>query len=140
MNHRNLRIAWSVAWGIACIAPAAAWLSGYSSTGFAMFWHRHSFRFESGKLLVDESIQSVPQPVFDANYELGDTTGRWGVMRNASVTIPSHTVPAWSPVPVIALIAALPWIRWSSRFSLRTLLIATTLVAVGLGLIVWLTR
>ena len=28
--------------------------------------------------------------------------------------------------------------KW--RFSLRTLLIATTLVAVGLGLIVWMTR
>ena len=31
---------------------------------------------------------------------------------------------------------AFPWLRW--RFSLRTLLIATTLVAVVLGLIVWL--
>ena len=30
------------------------------------------------------------------------------------------------------LMAAMPWIRWS-RFSLRTLLIATTLVAVVLG-------
>jgi len=29
-----------------------------------------------------------------------------------------------------------PWLRW--RFSLRTLLITTTLVAVVLGLIVWL--
>src|SRR3977135_2369552 len=35
-------------------------------------------------------------------------------------------------------VAALPWIRWSKRFSLRTALIATTLVAVGLGLIVLL--
>jgi hypothetical protein len=31
-----------------------------------------------------------------------------------------------------------PWIKWSRRFSLRTLLIATTLVAVGLGIIVML--
>ena len=31
-----------------------------------------------------------------------------------------------------------PWLRW--RFSLRTLLIATTLVAVVLGLIVWSVR
>ncbi|HEY3392219.1 MAG TPA: hypothetical protein VGK58_05910 [Lacipirellulaceae bacterium] len=31
--------------------------------------------------------------------------------------------------------AMIPWIRWSYRFSLRTLLIATTLVAVGLGII-----
>jgi hypothetical protein len=37
----------------------------------------------------------------------------------------------------LAIVAAAvaPWIRWSKRFTLRTLLIATTLVAVGLGLI-----
>ena len=40
----------------------------------------------------------------------------------------------------IAALAAAPWIRWSRRFSLRTLLIATTLVAVVLGLIVYAAR
>jgi hypothetical protein len=34
-------------------------------------------------------------------------------------------------------IGVAPWIRWSNRFTLRTLLIATTLVALVLGLIVW---
>jgi hypothetical protein len=29
------------------------------------------------------------------------------------------------------------WIRWSKRFTLHILLIATTLVAVVLGLILW---
>jgi hypothetical protein len=37
-----------------------------------------------------------------------------------------------------ATITAVPWLP--SRFSLRTLLIATTLVAVGLGLIVYIAR
>jgi hypothetical protein len=41
---------------------------------------------------------------------------------------------------VFVTIAAVPWIRWSKRFRLRTLLIATTLVAVVLGLIVWSIR
>ncbi len=35
----------------------------------------------------------------------------------------------------LPLIAVIPWIP--TRFSLRTLLIITTLVAVGLGLVVW---
>jgi len=35
---------------------------------------------------------------------------------------------------VIAFLPLLPW--WSNRFSLRTLLIATTLIAIVLGLIV----
>ncbi len=39
-----------------------------------------------------------------------------------------------------AAVAVVCWLPWSSRFSLRTLLIATTLVAVMLGLIVWMSR
>jgi hypothetical protein len=41
-------------------------------------------------------------------------------------------------VVLVTAIAAAPWIRW--RFSLRTLLIATTLVAVVLGLICYAMR
>src|SRR5262245_57470707 len=36
--------------------------------------------------------------------------------------------------------AAVPRIRWSNRFSLRTLLITSTLVAVALGLMVYAIR
>jgi hypothetical protein len=43
--------------------------------------------------------------------------------------------PIWVPALLAASLAAAPWIRW--RFRLRTLLIATTLVAVGLGILVW---
>jgi hypothetical protein len=46
--------------------------------------------------------------------------------------------PYWFPVLISGVLAAVPWIRW--RFSLRTLLIATTIIAVVLGLIVWLRR
>jgi hypothetical protein len=42
-------------------------------------------------------------------------------------------VPQWFIVALSAAVAAAPWIQWNRRFSLRTLLIATTLVAVGLG-------
>src|SRR6476469_5066865 len=47
-------------------------------------------------------------------------------------------LPYWFLVSLSVIFAVGPWIRqlrW--RFSLRTLLIATTLVAVVLGLIVW---
>lgn len=42
------------------------------------------------------------------------------------------------PIAVFALAAAAPWIRW--RFSLRTLFIAVTAIAVGLWFIVWLAQ
>jgi hypothetical protein len=45
-------------------------------------------------------------------------------------------VPYWILICTLIPIAAIPWLPWSSRFSLRTLLIATTLVAVGLGIVV----
>ncbi len=45
--------------------------------------------------------------------------------------------PDWFYVILFATLAALSWIR---RFSLRTLLIATTVIAAVLGLIVWLSR
>ena len=44
--------------------------------------------------------------------------------------------PIWFAALVTSLVATIPWIRW--RFRLRTLLIATTLVAMVLGLVVWL--
>lgn len=47
-------------------------------------------------------------------------------------------MPHWFVVLVVATIAALPWLRW--RFSLRTLLIATTAVALALGAIVAASR
>lgn len=49
-------------------------------------------------------------------------------------------VPHWFPFGVFATMAALcwlPWLPWSWRFSLRFLLVVTTLVAVVLGLIMY---
>jgi hypothetical protein len=49
--------------------------------------------------------------------------------------------PHWYFAITFAAIAALPWLAWLPyRFSLRTLLIATTLVAVVLGVAVWVSR
>jgi hypothetical protein len=46
------------------------------------------------------------------------------------------SVPIWPFVAAGAAITAALWISLKRRFSLQTLLIATTLVAVGLGVIV----
>jgi hypothetical protein len=49
-------------------------------------------------------------------------------------------LPYRYPVAITAILTAIPWLWYFKRFSLRTLLIATTLVAVVLGLIVCVTR
>jgi hypothetical protein len=45
-------------------------------------------------------------------------------------------MPHWCLVLLTGAIAALPWMSWQWRFSLRTLLVAMTLVALSLGLFV----
>jgi hypothetical protein len=64
---------------------------------------------------------------------------RYNMYSNASWNV---SAPAWMVAvllaTVIAPVATVPWLRW--RFTLRTLLIATTLVAVVLGLVVWAVR
>jgi hypothetical protein len=47
-------------------------------------------------------------------------------------------LPYYFVLPLVMAVAAAPWLRW--RFSLRTLLISTTVMALALGLIVALTR
>jgi hypothetical protein len=49
-------------------------------------------------------------------------------------------VPHWFLAIITAAIATVFWTSRKWRFSLRTLLIATTLVAVGLGMVVYLAR
>jgi hypothetical protein len=46
----------------------------------------------------------------------------------------------WEVTVGLLLIAIGPWLPWPNRFSLRTLLIVTTLVALVLGLIVAVLR
>lgn len=46
-------------------------------------------------------------------------------------------IPHWFAVLIVGGIAAAPWIRRFRRFSLRTLLVAMTLVAVVLAIVVW---
>jgi hypothetical protein len=73
---------------------------------------------------------TATKPFFPTKSHWVDWSNRPGVFRVAI----SH----WLLIPLVAALAAATWLRW--RFSLRSLLIATTLVAVGLGLIVWMTR
>jgi hypothetical protein len=62
----------------------------------------------------------------------------FGFRWTASGSISEIDIPLWAVTLGTVAIAAIPWSRFSHRFSLRTLLIATTLLAVVLGLQVWL--
>jgi hypothetical protein len=99
-------------------------VQGYKNK-FGFGWLNHPIYY------VMRSTQQLPD---------GSTVDVWG----AATTMldgAGPIIPDWFLVLVLGTGAAAPWIPWLRwRFSLRTLLIATTLVAVVLGTIVWSMR
>ena len=155
MTFRKLRIAWSVACGIACVLLIALWVRSYSARdmtrGVIAGSHLHlnatSLNGEAA-IAFDQWIGSPHPWIFESvsNREnmiavFSSVTGkpplswlgfRWQFKWNLVVVV----FPYWFSVLISGTLAAIPWLPWwSNRFSLRTLLIATTLVAVVLGLI-----
>jgi hypothetical protein len=148
MRFRKLRIAFSVTCAIACVLLIALWVRSYWTVD-SVDWQRSGWRH-------DLRINSVHggagiawrENGYDASimkFEHGSIVGRLLLLQDGERTtfwwfhklMPGEAyIPFWPLVLVSGMLAAMPWIRW--RFTLRTLLIATTLVAVVLGLIVWL--
>jgi hypothetical protein len=158
-RFRKLRIAWSVGWGIACLLLVALWVRSYR------YWDQLYNPISKQMDLV--IVESASGGVI-VRLTTGQVGGRWkrhmsrdlrsgsagGATRDWNETYrdkeiggfayhvtPWHTTfraPLWFPAVLFAALSALPWIRW--RFSLRTLLIAMTLIAVGLGLAVYAAR
>jgi hypothetical protein len=62
----------------------------------------------------------------------------YGKVVRPGVTLRAVQLPHWFLVVLTAAFTVIRWMKW--RFSLRTLLIATTLVAVALGAIVLAAR
>ena len=118
MRFRKLRIAWSAAWGLVALLLTALWVRSYSSTYEG--WHTLT-RFPNGPTYFYDSFEG----------RLRITTPQYWESRAFGISY-------WMCITVFVRLAALPWLPWSNRFSLRTLLIATTLVAVGLGVVVWM--
>jgi hypothetical protein len=136
MRFRKLRIAWSVTWGVVAVLLIVLWVRSY--------WWEESVHYDGQThyifALTNWGIVRVG--VTDPN-PFGDNDGSWIFRRNSADAENASvfdwgsgwlTLPYWFILALTASLAAAPWIRL--RFSLRTLLIATTVVAIVLGLIV----
>lgn len=145
MRFRKLRIAWSVGWGMACVLLIVLWVRSYRGSDVA-------YRQTTTTRTVFSSALGVIG-VSRSNFEA--VLPAWGW--NRIELMPAFPVSKWEfrsdnngtrlrfphrlPIAVSMVLAVAPWIRqlrW--HFTLRTLLIATTLVAVVMGLIVWARR
>jgi hypothetical protein len=149
MKYRKLRIAWSVGWGLLCLLLIALWVRSYSRAD-ALVRERTSTRTETGIasnygaiVLGRRIVPAPPRPP-------GTIPIRWDYLTDDARRL-KHDFgwranggdirigfPTGLPVLLASGLAFAPWLR--CRFSLRTLLIASTVVAVVLGLAVMLPR
>jgi hypothetical protein len=156
---RYLRIAFSATCLIACLLVIALWVRSYwwqDAIAGNLTKNRQAYGVSSLKgrirtLLVVYYAQphfeefewrTVDYSRFKSSTVLEmDPSWKYGVrtLRGPDTAF-SVTLPLWALVVSSIAIAGAPWIRWSKRFSLRTLLIATTLVAMMLGVVVWALR
>jgi hypothetical protein len=144
MTFRKLRIAWSVGWGIFCVLLIILWVRSYSrNEGLSRHNSENIVRAVynvSGSVCVHRTTGLADDPRSAWVY-FCDAPANWfrGFGYGIGGTVWYVHAPHWFLVLLGIGAATAPWIRHLQfRFSLRTLLIATTLVAVVLGLVVWL--
>jgi hypothetical protein len=142
---RGLKITVSAVFGVLCVLLILLWVRSYSVSD-----RIHVPRFGSQTLtsvrgtfsvsLGSETFQGWGWEWKSTPVELmmpvGGPGRSWSYhsdQLHAYLVFPHRFV-----VLVFAVLAALPWLHW--RFSLRTLLIATTLIAVVLGAVMWSMR
>jgi hypothetical protein len=161
MRYRKLRIVFSATCLIACVLLCTLWVRSYS------VWDIISY---STAPPPDDEEEEVPRQVdFESwqgvcsvyseqlsSWEPATFLNRWQyTTKTPPVWLPqTHwsfeygpaderheiKVPHWFLFVSFAALATVPWIRWKWRFRLRSLLIATSLIAVVLGVIVYLAR
>jgi hypothetical protein len=139
MKYRKLRIAWSVAWGIVCRLLIGLWVRSYHHCDSYLLIGEHQITSLHGKLIVDGVLRFSEKVMMR-------TRGVVGFVQHYRFSPPGITylsgglvIPVWLLLLATVGVASASWcVHW--RFSLRTLLVVTTLVAVGLGVIVYAMR
>jgi hypothetical protein len=142
MRFRKLRIAFSITCGVACVLMSVLWVRSYRVCD-GVGWS--SIEAPSGLGVIQFSALAEPQHRgwYSTSLQANDVSSDENTDIRAFVyhvdqDLVYLNAPHWFLAVASAAFAVLPWLRW--RFSLCILLIATTLVAVILRLIVWVVR
>jgi hypothetical protein len=155
MRFRKLRIAWSVGWGIVAVLLCVLWVRSYWRQDILTFGFnaKQAIRFDStcgGFQFAYSDMHgtgfngfkegfgflSIPHSLWGFFPISGRDDAYVGFLLQRLTDGFDAVLPDWFLLLVIWGCGIARWLPW--RFSLRTLLIATTLVAVVLGLIAWL--
>jgi hypothetical protein len=150
MKHRELRIAWSVVWGLVAVSLIMLWVRSRfqiesierivnAKPLYGMGTRQRIFNLPGRLELSAEDITSSSinyEPTFWHRVKWGMSEmndGSWGFKRIWTSNHRMICFPHWFAVTLAGCVALLPWPP--KRFSLRTMLIATTLVAIMLGIV-----
>lgn len=159
-TRRNIRIGVSTCFGVPAVLLAMLWLRSYwwVDSVTVPISSRTAVAFDSGRgylttRLFDYSRAPITQ---GAKFTRTSTAIDESFLRQGSATtqrfvLPYRfmwqfgglTQPLWAPLAACLCISVIPWFRQLAipkRFSIRSLLIITTLVALALGLPVWAVR
>jgi hypothetical protein len=140
---RRLRIAVSVFFAVVCFAMIVLWVRSYSKFEFVARIDSNNHAVGLGSIGGTVYLTFGTRPPGFGNPR----STLWGLRSvptsgssadfvwKHSAGFTTIKVPFRYLIPMIAAATYIPWIKWS--FSLRTMLIATTLVAVVLGLILF---
>ncbi len=161
MKFRKLRIAWSVVCVVLCVSLMVLWVCGYwyvysairlvsPTTSACCLIQEGQFELNWTSDPVTVSLVARNGPGWTGGITAledfyvddgteGDGPHPFGspMLRRFAFDQDRIVIPLWFPTVLFGTFFAAPWVRWSKRFSLRTLLIATTLVAIALGTIVY---
>jgi len=145
MRFRKLRIAWSVFWGLVAVLLCLLWVRSY--------WHNESFGYygqtrsigvaSHGGVVTFKQIEQLASGGWE--FSTWPSAGSRNLKSHFLITCSDLRaartkieVPHWMGVLALGCVVVAPF--QFNRFSLRTLLLATTLVAVLMGVLVWVTK
>ena len=135
---RYIRIAVTALSLTACLLLIALWVRSYWWVDAVYVAHTYSAGSIQGDVYMMPGI-SNSMPAHVVEHDIGQIRIRsiWNSNGKTVLSVDGRAVPIWALIASIAIFAMLFWLRW--RFSLRTLLIATTVMAILLGAVVYST-
>ena len=142
LKYRKLRIGFSAVCAITCVLMIAFWFRRYrrnevtavirNSTAISVASRDGRLFLSVERMPVKNTLIVNSNPIKVRRPQALFQSFLW---HNRPPAFIHFAIPYWLPALLSLVLAGLTWVGWSTRFSLRTLFIATTLLAIALGFI-----